>query len=52
MQQNEEYVLKVLQEVGLVTREQIDGARTRFNGANNIVDLLRRRRLIGGLLPS
>ena len=40
MQQNEDYVLKVLQDVGLVTRKQIDGARKRLNGANNVVDLL------------
>src|ERR1700682_6129675 len=37
---NEDYVVKVLQEVGLVTRKQVDGARTRLNGANNVVDLL------------
>ena len=40
MQQNEEYVLKVLQEVGLVTRKQIDGVRSRLNGEHNLVDLL------------
>ena len=40
MQHNEDYVLKVLQDVGLVTRKQIDGARKRLNGANNVVDLL------------
>ncbi len=40
MQHNEDYVLKVLQEVGLLTRKQIDGARSRLNGANNVVDLL------------
>jgi type IV pilus assembly protein PilB len=37
---NEDYVVKVLQEVGLVTRKQVDGARSRLNGANSIVDLL------------
>jgi len=40
VQQNEDYVLKVLQEVGLVTRKQIDGARARLNGEHNLVDLL------------
>ncbi|HXM74541.1 MAG TPA: ATPase, T2SS/T4P/T4SS family [Chthoniobacterales bacterium] len=40
MQQNEDYVLKVLQDVELVTRKQIDRARERLNGANNVVDLL------------
>jgi type IV pilus assembly protein PilB len=40
MQQNEDYVLKVLQDVGLVSRKQIDKARTRLNGQNNVVDLL------------
>src|SRR6202171_932737 len=37
---NEDYVVKVLQEVGLVTRKQVDGARARLNGANSVVDLL------------
>jgi type II secretion system protein E len=37
---NEDYVLKVLQDVGLVTRKQIDNARSRLNGAKNVVDLL------------
>src|ERR1700730_7163625 len=40
VQHNEDYVVKVLQEVGLVTRKQVDGARARLNGANSIVDLL------------
>jgi type II secretion system protein E len=40
VQQNEDYVLKVLQDVGLVSRKQIDKARTRLDGQNNIVDLL------------
>ena len=40
MQQNEDYVLKILQDVGLVTRPQIESARSRLNGANNIVDVL------------
>ena len=40
MQQNEDYVLKVLQEVGLITRPQIEKARLRLNGEHNVVDLL------------
>lgn len=40
MQQNEDYVLKVLQDVGLVSRKQIEGARKHLNGQNNVVDLL------------
>ena len=40
MQQNEGYVLRVLQDVGLVSWKQIDAARTRLNGQNNVVDLL------------
>ena len=40
MQQNDDYVLKVLQDVGLVTRKQIESARPRLNGASNVVDLL------------
>ncbi len=40
MLQNEDYVLRVLQDVGLVTRSQIEKARARLNGTNNVVDLL------------
>ncbi|HZR79230.1 MAG TPA: GspE/PulE family protein [Chthoniobacterales bacterium] len=40
MQQNEDYVLKVLQDVGLVSRKQIDAARTRLDGQNSVVDVL------------
>jgi type IV pilus assembly protein PilB len=40
VQHNEDYVLKVLEDVGLVTGTQIKRARTRLNGANNVVDLL------------
>ena len=40
MNQNEHYVLRVLEEVGLVTRPQIDKARRRLNGADNVVDRL------------
>ena len=37
---NEDYVLRVLQDVGLLTRPQIERARARLNGANTIVELL------------
>jgi type II secretion system protein E len=40
VQQNEDYVLKVLQDVGLVSRKQVDAARKRLDGQNSIVDLL------------
>jgi type IV pilus assembly protein PilB len=40
VQHNEDYVLKDLEDVGLVTGTQIKSARTRLNGANNVVDLL------------
>ncbi|MEY2546641.1 MAG: type pilus assembly protein PilB [Verrucomicrobiota bacterium] len=40
VQHNEDYVLKVLQDVGLVTRNQIDSARAKLNGATSVVDLL------------
>ena len=40
MQQNEDYVLKVLQDVELVSRDQIEAARTRLDGQTNIVETL------------
>src|SRR5881392_2208854 len=40
MQQNEHYVLGVLQEGGLLTRQQIDGARSRLNGEPGVLDVL------------
>jgi type IV pilus assembly protein PilB len=40
VQPNEDYVLRVLQDVGLVTGPQIDKARTRLNGAESVVNLL------------
>lgn len=40
MQQNEDYVLKVLQDVGLVSRKQIDAARKRLNGQDKVLDIL------------
>lgn len=40
VQHNEDYVLKVLQEVGLVSRKQVDAARKRLDGQNNVIDVL------------
>ena len=40
MQQSEDYVLRILQDVGLVTRPQVESARLRLNGATNVVDVL------------
>src|SRR5213596_107852 len=40
MQQNEHYVLGVLQEGGLITSQQIDGARSRLNGEPGVLDVL------------
>lgn len=40
MQHKEEYVLKLLEDAGLVTRSQIESAKSRLNGTNNAVELL------------
>ena len=40
MQQNEDYVLRVLSDVGLVSRQQIDSARSRLNGEPGVIDVL------------
>ncbi len=40
MQKNESYVLNLLHDEGLVTRPQIESARSRLNGENNVVGLL------------
>jgi type IV pilus assembly protein PilB len=40
VQQNEDYVLRILQDVGLVTRHQIESAQARLNGATSVVDVL------------
>ncbi|HEY5037305.1 MAG TPA: ATPase, T2SS/T4P/T4SS family [Chthoniobacterales bacterium] len=37
---NEDYVLDLLRDTGLVTRSQIDDARTRLNGSSSVVDVL------------
>ena len=40
VQHNEDYVLGVLQEGGLLTRKQIDGARSRLNGEPGVLEVL------------
>ena len=40
MQTKEDYALQLLENAGLVTRFQIEEAKSRLNGANNAVDLL------------
>jgi type II secretion system protein E len=40
VQHNEEYVLRVLEDTGLVTRHQVDGARSRLNGEAGVLDVL------------
>ena len=40
MQQNEDYALGALQEGGLLTRKQIDGARSRLNGEPGVLEVL------------
>jgi type IV pilus assembly protein PilB len=40
VQHNEEYVLRALEDVGLITCKQIDSARARLDGAPGIVDVL------------
>jgi type II secretion system protein E len=40
VQQNEFYVLKALQDAGLVSGKQVDAVRARLDGQNSVVDLL------------
>ena len=40
MQNNEDYVLGVLQDGGLLNRKQIDSARSRLNGEPGVLDVL------------
>ena len=40
MQANDDYVLKVLEEIGLVSRKQIAQARAKLNGAPSVVEIL------------
>lgn len=40
VQAKEDYVLKLLEDAGLVTRSQIENAKSRLNGSGYAVDLL------------
>jgi type IV pilus assembly protein PilB len=40
VQANDDYVLKVLEEIGLISRKQIAQARANLNGAPSVVDVL------------
>ena len=40
MHPKEDYILKLLEDAGLVTRSQIENAKSRLNGTGNAVDLL------------
>lgn len=40
MQQNEDYALKILQDVGLISRKQIDAARKRLTGQDKVLDVV------------
>ncbi|HSP45060.1 MAG TPA: type II/IV secretion system protein, partial [Chthoniobacterales bacterium] len=40
MQPTEDYVLRLLEEAGLVTRALIENAKSRLNGSGNTLDLL------------
>jgi len=40
VQHNEEYVLRVLEDGGLITRQHIDSARSRLNGEPGVLDVL------------
>jgi len=42
-QPNEEYILDLLRDVGLVTRRQIEQARANLNGEKSVVDVLVRQ---------
>ncbi len=40
LQQNDNYLLRILEDVGLVTPSQIESARSRLNGATRVLDVL------------
>ncbi|CAN5537752.1 ATPase, T2SS/T4P/T4SS family [soil metagenome] len=46
MQNNEDYVLSVLEDVGLVTKSQIANARAKLNGTTSVVDVLVREGIV------
>jgi len=45
-QPNEEYILDLLRDVGLVTRRQIEQARANLNGEKSVVDVLVRQGIV------
>ncbi|HEY1583658.1 MAG TPA: GspE/PulE family protein [Chthoniobacterales bacterium] len=45
-QPNEEYVLDVLRDLGLLTRKQIDEARANLNGEKSVIDALVRQGIV------
>jgi hypothetical protein len=45
-QANEDYVLDLLRDVGLVTRKQIEEARADLNGSTSVVDVLVRQGIV------
>jgi type II secretory ATPase GspE/PulE/Tfp pilus assembly ATPase PilB-like protein len=52
MRQNEDYVLKVLQDAGLVSRKQVDAARQYLNGQGRVLDVLIKDEVINESDPS
>ncbi len=47
MQRNDDYVLKGLRDIGLVSRKQIDATRERLNGRENVLDVLIKDGVVG-----
>src|SRR5437879_806897 len=45
-QPNEDYLLDLLRDVGLVTRKQIEQARTQLNGSTSVVEVLVRQGIV------
>ncbi len=47
MQRNDDYVLKGLRDLGLVSRKQIDATRERLNGREKVLDVLIKEGVVG-----
>ena len=47
VQRNDDYVLKGLRDIGLVSRKQIDATRERLNGRENVLDVLIKDGVVG-----
>ena len=45
---NEDYVLDLLRDVGLVSRQQVEEARTRRNGSGSVLDVLVKEGVVSG----